>query len=198
MKKIFSAIFILFLGISNLCAKEEISNKKNSLSAYYGVATNAHIEEIPTFSFEKRNAYFLGISYGREFFRTDKFKELSLEIEGGFYDHFGDFGNHQEATLTILARFNNLFPQDFFIESFAIGEGLSLASDDPSFESYLHDENESNDFLNYLAFEFVFKLPKLEDTKLIYRLHHRSGVYGLFDGINGGSNYLSFGVRHKF
>jgi hypothetical protein len=26
-------------------------------------------------------------------------------------------------------------------------------------------------------------------------VHHRSGIFGLINGVNGGSNYLSFGFR---
>ncbi len=194
-KILIKIIVILFSFLPCALAKKV---EKNSLTAYYSVGTNAHIEEIPTFSFEKRNAYFAGITYGQEFYRTQKFKELSLEYEIGAYEHFGDFGSHQESTVAVLSRFSDLFAQNFLIESFAMGWGLSLATEDPKFEAYLHEQNQANDFLNYLAFELVFKLPKLKNTKFVYRLHHRSGVYGLFDGINGGSNYLAFGLRHKF
>jgi hypothetical protein len=97
-----------------------------------------------------------------------------------------------------MLRFKDLFPKSWIVESFAVGEGLSYANTDPNFEKQLHDDKDANDLLNYLAFEFVFKLPQVQNTKLIYRLHHRSGVFGLFDDITGGSNYLSFGLRHKF
>jgi hypothetical protein len=198
MKRILScltkSLFLVLIFKQSLAA----DYKKNAITAYYGLGTNAHIEEIPTFSFETRKANFAGIAFAREFYKNEKLMNISLEYEFGAYSHFGNFGSHQEATVTILARFNNLFPKKFFIESFAVGEGISLASENPRFEAHLHDDNDSNDLLNYLAFEFVFKLPKLEDTRFIYRLHHRSGVYGLFDGIHGGSNYLSFGIRQKF
>lgn len=196
IKLIITVLFLLIINIFDAFAQEDI--KKNAITLYYGVGTNAHIEEIPTFSFEKRDAYFAGFTYNREFFRTKNYKEFSLEYEIGGYKHFGDFSSHQEATVAVMARFNKLFPENFFIDSFAVGEGLSLASQDPNFEAYLNAQNESNDFLNYLAFEFVFKVPTLKNTRFIYRLHHRSGVFGLFNDISGGSNYLSFGIRHKF
>lgn len=196
--KYFILKVVLFLISFSTAAHGQSDHKKNSITAYYGVGTNANIEEIPTFSFEKRDAYFAGLTFAGNFYETKKIFGLALEYELGIYDHFGDFGNHQEGTISIVARFNDLLPKNFFIKSFAIGEGLSLASQDPRFESHLHDSNRANDLLNYLSFELVFKLPQLQDTKFIYRLHHRSGVYGLFDGINGGSNYLSFGVRKKF
>lgn len=195
--KIIAIILILTCFSNNAIASDE-KTKKNAITAYYGFGTNAHIEEIPTFSFEDQSAYFGGIAYNRNFYNTDKFKGLSLEYELGFYSHFGDFGSHEEGTIAIMARFNDLFPKKFFIESFAVGEGLSLATTDPAFEAYLHDGNKANDLLNYLAFELVFKFPQLQDTKFIYRLHHRSGVYGLFDGIDGGSNYISVGIRQNF
>jgi hypothetical protein len=194
IKNIFIFGFTLILT-TNIFAKEI---KKNSITSYYGVATDNALAEIVELSIDVKNPRFVGITYNRNFYQTKKLSGLSLEYEIGGYEHFGNFGAHQEGTISILARFNNLFPKNFFIESFAVGEGLSLASSDPSFEAHIHTDNDSNDFLNYLAFELVFKLPKLKDTKFVSRIHHRSGVYGLFDGIRGGSNYFSFGIRKYF
>ena len=80
LRLILLSITIIFFFNKNIIAKED---HKNAVTLYYGVGTNAHIEEIPTFSFEKRSAYFGGLAYNRNFYDTDKLFGLSLEYELG-------------------------------------------------------------------------------------------------------------------
>ncbi len=35
-------------------------------------------------------------------------------------------------------------------------------------------------------------------TGLIYRIHHRSGVFGLFGGVKGASDFYLLGLRYRF
>ncbi len=197
MKKIFLICCSFFVFLNQTQAKDNI--QKHAITAFYGVATDADFSQLPTFDYEvKTGQQFVGATYAYEFFRTQKYKKLSLEAEIGGYEHFGDFGSHHEATATVIFRFNDLFPKNWIVESFAAGEGLSLASEEPNFESYRHSGGDANEILNYLAFELVFKVPNNDNLKFITRIHHRSGILGLFDGIHGASNYWSFGARYKF
>jgi hypothetical protein len=43
--------------------------------------------------------------------------------------------------------------------------------------------------------ELEFALPDARHWSVITRIHHRSGAFGLFNGVTGGSNALAFGVR---
>jgi hypothetical protein len=29
-------------------------------------------------------------------------------------------------------------------------------------------------------------------------MHHRSGAFGLFDGVHGGSNFIGYGIKYLF
>ena len=54
------------------------------------------------------------------------------------------------------------------------------------------------DLLHYFSPEITFANPDNKDFEIVTRLHHRSGVFGLFDGVDGGSTFLSVGFRRHF
>ena len=52
--------------------------------------------------------------------------------------------------------------------------------------------------------EVVFALPERQDWELVFRYHHRSGggaIFGdtlLFNGVTGGANFATAGLRYRF
>jgi hypothetical protein len=52
--------------------------------------------------------------------------------------------------------------------------------------------------MHYMAIEATFALPNHKDWQLVYRLHHRSGVFGLMQGDNSGTTAVQIGIRHYF
>jgi len=52
--------------------------------------------------------------------------------------------------------------------------------------------------LHYFSPEVSFALPIHPDTELVFRMHHRSSVYGLFDCRRCGSDTPTIGIRHRF
>ena len=78
--------------------------------------------------------------------------------------------------------------------SLAFGNGLSVATGIPEVEKLRKDER-SKALLSYLMLELSFALPALPQWSLFFRIHHRSGVFGFFNGAWGGSNYLCLGIR---
>ena len=99
----------------------------------------------------------------------------------------------------IMARWSN-FPWSKTIRTtFGLGGGLSYATDIPSIE--IHPQKPDGDYnrlLHYIAVEATIALPKHPDWQLVYRLHHRSGVFGLFGADNVGNTAVEVGVRHYF
>ena len=89
------------------------------------------------------------------------------------------------------------FPWNKYINTtFAVGDGLSYATSTPKFEEQQH-ENTSL-LLNYTMFELTFALPESPRWNLVWRVHHRSGIFGLFDEMSGASNALGVGLKYKF
>ena len=90
-----------------------------------------------------------------------------------------------------------------------VGEGVSLAQEIPIVE--IHDATNSDGtvdptakFLNYMDISADFdvgrliRVKALHNTYLGYTLKHRSGVFGLFNGVHGGSNYNMLTLEKNF
>ena len=58
--------------------------------------------------------------------------------------------------------------------------------------------DETNELLAYYMIELDFKIPRQTNWSIFGRLHHRSGAWGLFDDVYGGSNILCGGVKYTF
>jgi hypothetical protein len=111
---------------------------------------------------------------------------------------------HQEFNAVIVARWL-AFPWDDIVDtSIAFGEGISYATKNPRVEIDQPAQNHGYDYpiskwLNYLLVEYTFSLPKVfPDWSVFCRIHHRSGVYGLFNNYSGGSDFLTFGLRYDY
>jgi hypothetical protein len=91
------------------------------------------------------------------------------------------------------------FPWNHYLAtSFAIGEGLSYATRVPTIEADNTRDGETRNLLNYLMFEATFALPSHPKWELALRVHHRSGVFGLYKARNSGSTAVGLGIRYRF
>lgn len=107
----------------------------------------------------------------------------------------GTTPNPEVATYIIL-RWHR-FPWNRFVATtFAVGEGLSYAARVPEVEEDFPDG--SSTLLNFLTLELTFALPRLPRLQLVYRIHHRSGVFGLFGVGTNSSNAIGLGLRYYF
>ena len=123
--------------------------------------------------------------------------KIDLELEGQIVKHFDD-QDHWEFNGLAAARWLP-FPWDKYLDtSFAFGAGLSYASETPKVEEQRRGEGQTQSFLSYLMLELEFALPEAQHWSVITRVHHRSGAFGLFNGVTGGSNAVAFGVRYRF
>lgn len=83
------------------------------------------------------------------------------------------------------------------LTTLGIGEGVSWASHSPQHEIDAEDEpGQASKFLNYLMAEVTFSLPDHPEWQVLYRLHHRSGVFGLYCPGTTGSTAAGLGVRY--
>jgi len=121
-------------------------------------------------------------------------ERLHWELEGQLVRHFG-IQSHWEVNGAFVARWTR-FPWDKWVNtSLAAGEGLSWASTRPPLEQ--DNGGETRSLLNYLLFEVTVAPPGRRDFEFVGRIHHRSGVFGLF-GVSGGSNAVGLGVRWRY
>ena len=185
------AILLVILTIP-LLADSAHCESKWFVFLYGGQMTDGTLGDAFSASSSLENSYLMTVGAGREFYRYDDW--ISLELEGQFVQHFG-IQDHEEFNLALVLRWLP-FPWDSYLDtSFAAGDGLSYATEVPEIESERHD-GEATRLLNYLMFELAFNLPQLPRWSLITRIHHRSGIFGLFDGVHGGSNAVCVGLKY--
>lgn len=120
---------------------------------------------------------------------------LQVEIEAQLGQHAGD-QDHTEVNAAVVVRWLPFWWDRIVETSLGVGEGLSYAFQIPKIEADQHDE--TSKLLNYLMFDLEFAPPGPSPWSVFVRLHHRSGVDGLFDGVRGGSNALAVGVKFVF
>jgi len=126
-------------------------------------------------------------------------KHLRSEIEGQMVRHWGE-QDHWEFNAAYVGRWKT-FPWDQYVDtSFALGAGISWATEVPYIEPRAKElgQEESTRLLGYLMMEIELQPPGESPWSGFIRLHHRSGAKGLFDDVNGGSNFIALGGRYYF
>jgi hypothetical protein len=146
-----------------------------------------------SFDLHFEDSYIVTLSVAKEFARWKRY--IAFELEGQVGKHWG-LQDHWEFNAALVFRWL-LFPWDRYLDtSFAFGEGLSYATDEPFIEGeFLNTKTVK--FMNYVLLELEFRLPRVQRWSLITRMHHRSGIFGFF-GTGEGSNFLGLGLRYKF
>ena len=139
-----------------------------------------------------KDSYTAGLSIAYQF--VDWGKHMRWELEGQMLQHFGD-QKMVEFAGSINVRWIT-FPWDRYLDtSVAFGGGLSVTSEVPVLEKSDPRSSQAATLLHYLLLEAAVGLPN-SDWSLVGRIHHRSGIFGLFS--HSGSNVLEIGVRYRF
>jgi len=162
------------------------------LTAYAGAHAQDDINDVVTFQpkFED-NAYIGVVALAREIGHYKKY--LSFELEGQVAKHFNK-DTHWEFVGALIGRWN-YFPWDKYVDtSLAIGDGISYYTDVSEVEK--DDDDDAQRALNYLLVEVALGLPEYPKWDLVFRIHHRSSVFGLVGA--GGSNFVGAGIKFGF
>jgi hypothetical protein len=123
--------------------------------------------------------------------------KIDLELEGQVVKHFRE-QEHWEFNGLGAARWLP-FPWDHYLDtSFAFGAGLSVATETPNVEEERRGDGQTQEVLAYLMLELETSLPDAENWSLVTRIHHRSGAFGLFNGVTGASNAWGVGIKYRF
>jgi len=142
-----------------------------------------------------RDSSLVGVGLTKEFEQSPP--HVRWEVEGQLAQHLGE-QDHLEVDLSINVRWVT-FPWDAYLDtSLAFGSGLSYATDTPEAETRENPSAGSTRFLHYLLLEIAVTPNEESRWSAFTRMHHRSGIYGLFDGVGRASNFLVLGVRYRF
>jgi hypothetical protein len=168
------------------------------LSVYSGKAAVDRLLDIITkYNTPFIDSYLVAVSPGWVHRQT---KNWRFEVEGQVVKHWGDFQDHWEFNGAYIARWMPFFWDHVVDTSVAFGAGVSYATEVPLIEPRAENigGEESAKLLGYLMMEFEFSPPDDSPFAAFIRLHHRSGGKGLFEDVNGGSNFITGGLRWDF
>jgi hypothetical protein len=136
---------------------------------------------------------FAALAVSRKFYSLNR--HIDLELEGQAIKHIA--GQYHEEFNTLLVVRWLTFPWNHRLPTtFAIGNGLSYATQQPEWERDLHGR--AAQLLNCMMYELTFTLPDAPRWSLVWRVNHRSGVFGLFSDIEGASNAMGLGLKYHF
>ena len=195
MKKAPTLIYTLCILLVLFCSIKWAEAKDDwCLTAYSALMSGDSLGDVLAFSADFDDSYYLfALALSK---RVGSFHQyLDFEIEGQAVNHFED-QEYMEYNAVFVARWLP-FPWDNHINtSLAVGSGLSYVTETSEIEALNHDE--TSRLLAYLLFELAFSLPDSPKWSLVARLHHRSGVDGLFGNVRGASNALGLGIKYRF
>jgi len=186
----FLAIVVLFIIFTKGNA---LADNEWSFSLFGGRATFGSEKDVYTFKADYVDSYIAALVVGKRFWTYKEY--IQFEAEAQAAKHWG-IQDHFEFNGLVVLRWLP-FPWDEYLDtSLAIEEGISYATDFPVIEAEKHDEVSKT--LNYLMVELAFKVFDQPQWDIFSRFHHRSGVFGLFNDVSGGSNVVGVGVRVYF
>lgn len=123
--------------------------------------------------------------------------DITIESEVGASYRFGD-EDLGEAWIAAYLRYDDFFWNDVVYTTLAVNAGVSMLTELSGFERGRDAGGEASKFLHYMGPEITFASPDNKDLELLLRFHHRSGVFGVFDGTVSGSTFISTGLRLRF
>ena len=139
-------------------------------------------------------SYLLALNFDYRFY---KFSSLPLQFEGEFNiaKRFGGQDQWDFSAAPFLRW--TWFPWNNVLYTNArIGlMGASYVTSISPWERQNSGNATGSNILHFLVPEVTFALSENSAGEAFVRVHHRSGVYGLFNGVKGGSNYLAGGYR---
>ncbi len=184
-------IIIVLLSTPGLCAASE-----RYLTAYGGKYSDDNLGELlanEPITFENSTLAVLAVAKKI----SDAYPSYHWEVEGQIGKHFRD-QTHWEFNIAAIVRWKR-FPWNRYLKtSVAIGDGLSYATEVPPLELRSHTNTGATRLLNYLLLEMTVTPPQVEEWSIVGRIHHRSGIFGLFNDVRGGSNVLALGIRFAY
>jgi hypothetical protein len=206
--RLLMGLISLLSGVGACAAADVDRGGKHSLSAFVGQATDTNFVEsmYAPWSNDLKDVGVAGAMYSYRLgtlgdvfgLSSNHFTDhVTVETEGGGAFRFGD-EDLGELWTGLYVRYDGFFWNDTVYTTLAVNTGLSLLSSTSDFERGRDSRGKNGRLLHYMGPEISIADPQNKNLELIFRYHHRSGVFGLFDGVVSGSTFLSSGVRVRF
>jgi hypothetical protein len=203
------AAFMALISLAISADAESVDRDgKHSIAVFAGPGTRANFSEsiFTPWANDIKSIGVVGAAYSYRFGSVNEVfgtsfsprfgDHIYIEGEGGLSYRFGreDLG---EAWGGLYVRYDDFPWNDSVYTTIAVNTGLSVLSEKSLFEKDRDDGGKSEELLHYMGPEITFADPDNKNVELLVRFHHRSGVFGLFNGVVSGSTFIATGVRFK-
>ncbi len=148
----------------------------------------------PLWNWQYGNAGLFAGTFSRRF--ATLFGGLDLETEGGVGQRFGDM-HATEFWLALDLRWTRFPWNDYVRTTVALADGPDYATRIDAEERRLSPTGTS-EVLNYFTPEVTFALPSDPNDEILFRFHHRSGIFGLINNTRAAAQFATVGYRHRF
>ena len=172
-----------------------------AVAVYGGTYVENSMERIlltdpePPWTWDYRDDHILALTLSRQVATLGR--GFTVEAEVGLGKRFGR-QSETEVWGAAYLRYRG-FPWDrFLVTSVAVSTGLNYASDISDVERNRARDDTGDRLMHFFSPEITFALPEAPDREILFRLHHRSGVFGLVSDAWGGVQYGSIGIRYRF
>jgi hypothetical protein len=170
------------------------------VAVYWGPYVNDSLSGLvtqprPPTAWDYSDDYLVATAVSREWVQFGR--HLHLEPEVGLGQRYGE-QNQTEGWVALFLRYRG-FPWDRVLTtSVAVSTGLNYASGVSEVEQERARDGEGSRLMHFFSPEVTFALPSRPDLELLFRFHHRSGVFGLVSDAWGGAQYATVGLRVRF
>ena len=205
-----SLLLLEFSAASDLQAADTPSESSLTLTFVSAQGVDHNLKEIPieiiTADVDWDNTHFSGLSLDRNFgsfaSRFDQLQDnplgqISQGVELVALKHRG---LQQNVELGLAYKLNTPTWRVAWLEGeAALGLGLSHAFSEPSYEDGPLDNPDKRYRTQLLVlFDTRWRLSAYPRYSILFRVHHRSGAYGVIAPRNVGSNFLALGLGYDF
>ncbi|MDR2879886.1 MAG: hypothetical protein LBV03_08235 [Fusobacteriales bacterium] len=211
MKKVIMGLFFLAFLVSFSDSGFEPGEPKYRVKLMYGNGYKSTLQNLVLdrdYNRDPAGTSLVGLS-GEKYLRADIWNgALDISAQVGLIYHLEN--NYQDDFFQYNAgvKFTwKKFPWSKYVRTKVyVLEGLSYANQIPYLEKEnldFEDKSHSN-FLNYLEFGIavnlrdITRIEPLDDFYGGVGISHRSGIFGLINGVHGGSNYVTFYLEKEF
>jgi hypothetical protein len=181
-----------------------INIHSDDIDLYRGNIIDSDLLNIISFQTNKKNVdttvNMYSIGYYKDILGKKEILNMPLHIQLG-----GILSVHNVSTQTYEGDILIRFKLDEVIKDFAgfnlglsFAEGLSYVSGDISYEDgTIEEPDKTYHFQNYLQFQVNVGYKTYKNINAFFRIHHRSGVYGIVAPPKVGSNFVGLGINYK-
>ena len=193
-RNILSVFIVSLLSIficSSVYAEEDEAKRDWFINSYTALLLDNDLGMTLTLDLDSYDAYLTALTVGKRIGSYKKY--IDAEVEGQIVKYYVK-QDHWEFNAAFVLRWQPFLWDKVLDTSFAVGNGFSYTSKISELEEERHGK--ATRLLHFLMFELTFALPDYPKWNLIARIHHRSGVYGVFDGVSGGTNAVGLGIKY--